>query len=176
MTSPRDDDWALLARVRRDPAALGELFQRHRDAVFRFAYARTRHIEDANEITQEVFLRLAGYRRPVFRRARFTTWLYRVTVNLAVDEWRRRNRASEVPLHEYAESSAPSSAEAHTDLERVLGVMETLSERQREAFELRILEQWSLKETAAAMGISSGSVKTHLYRALSAIRKQLEEE
>lgn len=174
MTSPRDDDWELLARARRDPSALGELFRRHRDAVYRFAYARIGNVDDANEITQEVFLRLASYRRPIFRRARFTTWLYRVTRNLAVDEWRRRGRRGEVSL-EAVELPVSSSAEAYTDLGRVLALLDGLPPRQREAFQLRILEQWSLGETAAAMGISGGSVKTHLHRALSTIRKQLEE-
>ena len=56
-----------------------------------------------------------------------------------------------------------------------MAVMGTLPERQRQTFHLRMLEQWSTEDTAAAMGITTGSVKTHLQRALQAVRTQLEE-
>jgi RNA polymerase sigma-70 factor (ECF subfamily) len=172
VNSPQDDDWQLLSRSRRDPVALAELFHRHRDTVFRFAMARTGDEDLANDITQELFLRLAGYRRPVFRRARFSTWLYRVTANIATDEWRRKNRAHGEPLQEQA---APGTEEASADLDRVLDAMGQLPQRQREVFHLRILEQWSEEDTAATLGITIGSVKTHLHRALGAIRTQLKE-
>jgi RNA polymerase sigma-70 factor (ECF subfamily) len=174
VTNRPDDDWSLLERARREPAALAELFRRHRDAVFRHALVRTGDTDAANDITQELFLRLAQYRRPVFRRARFSTWLYRVTANLAADAWRRVRRETRY------EGTAPEitvcgNAEHEADLARVLKVMATLPDRQRQAFELRILEQWSTEETAAAMQISSGAVKTHLHRALTAVRTQLED-
>ncbi len=174
MTRRQDDDWSLLARARRDPEALGELFARHRDSVFRFALARCGDEDTANDITQELFLRLASYRRPVFRKARFTTWLYRVTANLAVDEWRRQARHRAEPADEQV-IAVKSEAETHTDLDRVMRAMGDLPERQRQAFHLRMLEQWSTEDTAAAMGVSTGSVKTHLARALVAVRTQLEE-
>lgn len=172
MTSPQDDDWQLLARARKDPAALGDLFKRHRDTVFRFAMARTGDSELANDITQDLFLRIARYRRPVFRRARFSTWLYRVTANIATDQWRRQAAQLAAPIEE---PGTAGGLEASIDLDRVLAVMDTLPARQREVFHLRILEQWSVEETAAALGINIGSVKTHLHRALGAVRSQLEE-
>ncbi len=173
MISPQDDDWQLLSRSRQDPEALAELFRRHRDTVFRFAMARTGDEELANDITQELFLRLATYRRPVFRKARFSTWLYRVTANIATDQWRRSKPQLAEPLQEPA---APGAEEAGADLDRVLAVMGELPRRQREVFHLRILEQWPEEDTAAALGINKGSVKTHLHRALGAIRTQLEEK
>lgn len=172
MTSPQDDDWQLLARARKDPAALGELFRRHRDSVFRFAMARTGDSDLSNDIVQELFLRLARYRRPVFRRAKFSTWLYRVTANIATDQWRRQTSQSAASIED---GGTPGGLEASTDLDRVLAVMDSLPARQREVFHLRILEQWSVEETATALGINIGSVKTHLHRALGAVRKQLEE-
>ena len=174
MTSPPDDDWSLLSRARRDRSALAELFRRHRDSVWRFALARCGDPELASDITQELFLRLADYRRPVFRKAKFTTWLYRVTANLAVDEWRRQARTEAGELDD-AMSPVESGAEQQADLARVMAVMGTLPERQRQTFHLRMLEQWSTEDTAAAMGITTGSVKTHLQRALQAVRTQLEE-
>ena len=174
VTSLPDDDWSLLARARKDPAALGELFRRHRDSAYRFALARCGDPDLASDITQELFLRLAEYRRPVFRRAKFTTWLYRVTANLAVDEWRRQARGA---AGEFDDTMNPvdSGAEQQADLARVMAVMSRLPERQRQAFHLRMLEQWSTEDTAAAMGITTGSVKTHLQRALQAVRTHLEE-
>jgi RNA polymerase sigma-70 factor (ECF subfamily) len=173
VNSPQDDDWQLLTRTRKDPEALAELFRRHRDTIFRFAMARTGDEELANDITQELFLRLASYRRPVFRRARFSTWLYRVTANIATDEWRRRSQRQWEPLQEHA---VPDNNEARADLDRVLAIMAELPARQREVFHLRILEQWPVEDTAATLGITIGSVKTHLHRALGAVRAQLEEK
>lgn len=172
MASLQDDDWQLLARARRDPAALGELFRRYRDTVFRFAMARTGDSDLANDITQELFLRLARHRRPVFRRAKFSTWLYRVTANIATDQWRRQAARPAAPLEEPV---GAGGLEASIDLDRVLAVLDSLPARQREVFHLRILEQWSVEETATALGINIGSVKTHLHRALGAVRTQLEE-
>ena len=172
MTNPQDDDWHLLARARKDTQALAELFYRHRDTVFRFAMARCGDEDLANDITQELFLRLASYRRPVFRRARFSTWLYRVTANIATDAWRR---SAPRDLEPYEEPVTASGHEARADLERVLATMADLPERQRDVFHLRVLEQWSVEETAAALGISPGSVKTHLHRALGAVRAKLED-
>ena len=120
MTDRQDDDWYLLARARKDPQALADLFYRHRDTVFRFAMARCGDEDLANDITQELFLRLASYRRPVFRRARFSTWLYRVTANIATDQWRRRAPAITEP---YAEAEAASGDEARADLDRVIATM-----------------------------------------------------
>lgn len=172
MTSPQDDDWQLLARARKDPQALADLFFRHRDTVFRFAMARCGDEDQANDITQELFLRLASYRRPVFRRARFSTWLYRVTANIATDQWRRREPRAAGPAEE---PGADAGSEAQADLDRVLATMDDLPERQRDVFHLRILEQWTVEETATALGISTGSVKTHLHRALGAVRAKLED-
>ncbi len=174
MTGRPDDDWSLLARAGRDPQALETLFYRHRDTVFRQALARCGSRDLADDITQEVFLRLAGYRRPVFRRARFSTWLYRVTGNVAIDLWRKGKRTS-TSGDALPEQAVADTSEQRLELERALSVMAALPERQRQAFELRILEQWSTEETAAAMQISKGAVKTHLHRALTAVRKQLEE-
>ena len=174
MTSQQDDDWALLARARREPDALEALFRRHRDTVFRFALARCADEDLAHDISQELFLRLAEYRRPVFRRAKFSTWLYRITSNLAVDSWRKQARHQDLPAID-AVTAIDGDAETHTDLARVMAIMRELPDRQRQTFHLRILEQWSTEDTATAMGISTASVKTHLQRALGAVRTQLED-
>ncbi len=172
MATETADDWTLLGRASREPAALATLFERHRDTVFRFAYGRLRDEDAANEATQEVFLRLAKLGRPMLRRAKFTTWLYQVTRNVAVDEIRRRARESGEPL--LAEPRVEESATANAELNVVLRILETLPDRQREVFALRMLEGWSVGDTARAMGVSEGSVKTHLHRALNAVRQKLE--
>lgn len=172
--TPPVDDWTLLAVAGEERSALEMLFRRHRDTVFRFAYARLRDVESANDLTQEVFLRLARYRRPVFRGGRFTTWLYRVTANLAADEWRRRRREPLVGEPSLPDEGREAMAAERVDCARVLAMLALLPRRQREAFELRILEEWSVAEAAAAMGVTEGSVKTHLHRALNAVRRELE--
>lgn len=172
--TPPVDDWTLLAVAGEERSALETLFRRHRDLVFRIAYARLRDVDAANDLTQEVFLRLARHRRPVFRGGRFTTWLYRVTANLAADEWRRRRRQPVACEGSLPDEGRESMAAEQVDLARVLAILARLPRRQREAFELRILEAWSVAEAAAAMGVTEGSVKTHLHRALNTVRRELE--
>jgi len=134
------------------------------------AWSTTREAALAEDVTQEVFLRIScGYRR--WRpRAAFRTWLYRVVVNTARELVRRHRRlASNQDLGSAgrAEPSVASPDASLTDLTRAL---RSLPERQREVVILRYLEGMSTRETAQAMRCRAGTVKTHLHRALRALR------
>ena len=163
------EDWSLLTRSRREPEALAELFRRHRDFVYRVSYASLRNADQAEETTQDVFYRLARQRRPLIRRARFTTWLYRVTRNCVTDQLRKSNHQADHPV---AEPSQQDTSGASCDLDAVLAAMAGLPERQRQVVLLRIFEGHSVAETAALLGVGEGSVKTHLHRGLHALRNR----
>ena len=83
MTSASEQDWTLLRCSRHDAQAIHELFVRHRDFVFRLAWSFNGDRETAEDIVQDVFLRL--YKVPLHMRAtaKFTTWLYRVALNVS---------------------------------------------------------------------------------------------
>ncbi|MCG8459281.1 MAG: RNA polymerase sigma factor, partial [Holophagales bacterium] len=164
------DDWALLEAAA-GMAGLETLFERHRDYVYRLSVGFLGRLELAEDATQEVFLRLARTRRPFFRRrARFTTWLYRITLNVCRELRRRRRR--ETPL-DSPEVSDPVALPGDPTLSDLHAALLHLPERQREAVVLRYLEGLSTRETAAVLGCGEGSVKTHLHRALAALRSNL---
>lgn len=165
-----DEDWGLLREAH--PAdGLAVLFARHKDFVYRVARGVIGRGPLAEDVVQEVFLRLFEGRRRWRPRARLRTLLYRITLN-TTRELRRRS-ARELPEPDPGEErrvTPPSPALA--DLERLL---DTLPERQREAVVLRYLEGMSTAEAARAMGCSTGTVKAHLHRALGRLHRSLSE-
>jgi len=167
------DDWDLINQVRRDPRALGELFRRHSDFVFRLAWSRLRDRHQAEDVAQDVFCRLADSRRRFFRGARFRTWLYRVVASRCVDLQRAAQRADD-RQSETLEPGSGASPETHRELDRVMAAVACLPERQREVIVLRLLEGFSTEETARALKISRGSVKTHLHRGRERLKAQFD--
>lgn len=168
-TGSLESDWDLLNRLGRDPAALEVLFRRHRDFVFRLAWSRIRDHHLAEEVTQEVFYRIAKGRKPFFKGAKFRTWLYRVVCNQVSDQCRKSARMLPLDAEPVATTAAP---ETSTDLQQIIAALPDLPDRQREVFLLRMLEGFSTRETAKALKISPGSVKTHLHRATVRLRAE----
>jgi len=165
------DDWHLLIEVG-DEGALGILFERHKDYVFRLACGFLGERELAEDVTQEVFLRLAKGRRRWSRRAKFTTWLYTMTRNTSHEL--RRGRQRQMRLMDQAEAPPQvlPAADPAVPVE-LYRLLDTLPPRQREIVMLRYLEGMNTREAAAAAGCSQGTVKVHLHRALSQMRRRL---
>lgn len=167
-------DWTLLGQAHENALALTELFTRHRDFVYRLTYSRTGDHHAAEDITQELFLSIAGRKRRFFRGAKFRTWLYRVASNRSIDYLRKHKRDPVMPLDEArAGSTQHNQAEHNSELDLVLKAIRRLPKRQQEVAILRLLEGLSTEETAAHLSISSGSVKTHLHRAQQFLRHTL---
>ncbi len=172
MTVNADDDWDLASRA--DSEAMDVLFRRHRDFVFRVLLSQTGSHATAEDLTQEVFLRVATRRKPFFKAAKFTTFLFRIAANLARDQRRRLRR--EVMLEDHHQEAPsltqePTAGEDATLLRTLAAALARLPERQRDVIIYRELEGLSNDETAQALGISGGSVKTHRSRALKQLRK-----
>ncbi len=173
MTDPApSDDWRLLSQEDRAFAGLDTLFERHKDYVFRLAWGFLGDQEQAEDVTQEVFLRLAKGRRRFRRQAKLRTLLYQIALNTSREVRRRQSRAGRLAhdLGRVAQTTAPPLDARLADLPRALGV---LSERQREAVVLRFCEGLDTRETARIMGCREGSVKSHLHRAIGALRRAL---
>ena len=171
-------DWALLHDAKTSARSFSQLFERHRDYVFRLAWGFVGE-RSAEDITQEVFVRVLRQRRRWTRRAKFTTLLYQVTLNTAREV--RRSQAREV-LVDLSDSEAagpvpadrlqsPPVGSATADLSKALA---SLSNRQREVVVLRHLEGLSTKEAAQVMGCTQGSVKVHLHRGMAALKTFLD--
>jgi len=161
------------------------LVQLHQQRIYRVLLGMVRDPDTAQTLTQECFLR-AYQKRASFRgEASVGVWLIKIAVNLARDH--RRSRLREF-LHRWFSSSEEVAAlglklsDPHPSQEQVLlgreelagvwAAVERLSPKQRAVFILRFVEEMSLEEIAAATSLKPGTVKTHLFRAVHAIREQ----
>lgn len=151
--SLRADEWMQLA------------LDRYLDMVYRLAHARTGSIQDAEDISQEVMLRLMANASKIESEAHLKAWLIRVTVNMSTNlfrsAWRRRSR----PLEHVPE------APVQRENSRLDAALMQLRPEQRVAVHLYYYEEMTAAEIAETLGISAAAVKMRLSRA----RKQLKE-
>jgi len=142
---------------------------------------------DADDISQEVFLKV--YRSfSTFRKgAKLGSWLYRITYNAAIDHLRRKGAAPEPVGDEALETLAradgglprgtstdPGAALESSQLqERIARALEKVSPQEKAVFLLRHYEDYMLKDIAECLGLSIGSVKSYLFRAVRKLQKEL---
>jgi RNA polymerase sigma-70 factor (ECF subfamily) len=167
-----DRDGELLRRLReRDPEALGELYDRHGSRVHAVAARIDR--ASAEDVAHEVFLKLWRDGGGFAGRARFATWLYRMTVNAALDQARRRKVRDAVSLDALA--AVPAAAGALLDAERIdlAAALAELPERLRVPVVLRFFAGLEYREIAAELGCREGTVASRLSRALARLGARL---
>lgn len=150
----------------REPA---ELARAYAPAIFRLAYARTGSRADAEDIMQEVFVRLLRARPDFADRAHARAWLLRVAANCANDWFRAPWRRREGPL---SESLPAPEHESGGVVEAVLA----LPAKYRTVVHLYYYEELSVAEIAKIIGRSEGAVKSRLFRARSLLRDALKED
>jgi RNA polymerase sigma-70 factor (ECF subfamily) len=162
------------------------IVQSHRPQIFRFLLASTRDLDLAETLTQECFLKAHRNWSSFRGESSPMTWLMRIAINLQKDHWRNRRmqfwrltQTNSVDLDEASEwlPSGERSAEqkllAREQVGRVWQAVKGLSERQRTVFLLRYVEEQELSEIARATGLSEGTVKAHLSRALAKVRAEM---
>jgi RNA polymerase sigma-70 factor (ECF subfamily) len=187
-----DSDEALCERVAgRDEAAFDRLVERYQQRAFRLAWSILRDAEEARDVSQEAFIRLYQTAGSFAGRARFSTWFYRIVVNLCLDHrrkqrwWRhvfaREERAD--PDDGAGLDQHPAPAEDPVDameheraLASVWAAVAHLSPQQRAALVLQVQEDLPMREIAAVLGCSEPTARVHLHRALSALRRTLRKE
>jgi RNA polymerase sigma-70 factor (ECF subfamily) len=185
---PRDAE--LVERVKQgDEAAFGALLERHQEKVYRLAWNLTRHAQDAEEVTQDVFLTVYRKIGSFDGRAAFGTWLYRVATNTALMKLRARRVAHELQIEEAGPAFRPDghharpvvdwsalpedellSAERQGVLAEAIGV---LPPDYKAVVVLRDVEGLSNLEAAEILGVTVLAVKARLHRARLALRERL---
>ena len=153
-----------------DSGELERLADRFAPAVYRLAYARTGSREDAEDITQETFLRLVRA-APAFRDGEHCkAWLLRVAANCAGDLHRSPWRRRAVPLEEAGQMAAPEPPEEQGMEAAIL----TLPEDYRVVVHLYYYEELSTAEIAKVLGKRKGTIRTRLSRARAMLREDLQ--
>jgi RNA polymerase sigma-70 factor, ECF subfamily len=187
----RDPDIRLMLRVRNDEAgAFEELVENYQHRLIAVMHHLVGNAEEAEDLAQEVFLRVYRARKKYRPRSKFSTWLFTIANNLALNALRRRQRKPSVPLDvrdsgplgpRPAEKllkdkgSSPSMRIQNNELVEVIRrALENLNERQRMAVILNKFEDMNYLEIAEVMGLSTQAVKSLLSRARTNLRSVLE--
>jgi RNA polymerase sigma-70 factor (ECF subfamily) len=178
-------DEELVARsIRGDAESFNQLVQRWERPIYALAYRTIGREEDARDVCQETFLR-AFRALPGFRgQSKFSSWLYRIALNLCRDWIRRERRApvvqlpEDVNLMDLAAAAEPSESiedlVVRADLARLVErAMADLPEEQRTAIVLKEYHGLTFQEIADIVGCPLSTVKTRLYQGLTVLRRAL---
>lgn len=182
-----DENAIIEGMARGEERAFRELVERYKRKVYYLALDMAGNPVDAEDISQEVFLKV--YRSfATFRRgAKLGSWLYRVTYNAAIDHLRRKGAAPEPVADEVLElrsrngeglpqsgAGDPIAATEESELQaRIAKALEKVSPQEKAVFILRHHEDLMLKDIAETLGLSIGSVKSYLFRAVRKLQKEL---
>ena len=175
------EDASLLERIRSgDTEGAAELFERYAPTLLRFADRMLSDRATAEEVTQEVFVKVISRAHQYDGRAGVASWLFAIAANACRDRRRRDRRASVVPLEAVAElrsraegvESTIASAQRRQAVRRALA---ELSEEQREARVLARYHGMPYAEIAETLGISVGAVKTRIFRAVETLKAHFSE-
>lgn len=190
MLSLRDPDVRLMLRVRDgDEAAFAELVERYQHRLIGILAHLTGRAEEAEDLAQEVFLRVYRARKEYHPQAKFSTWLFTIANNVALNDLRRKARK---PTTQFEASDSqpvgcrpeenlvadrgppPEHAVHHRELAGVVQqALAQLNERQRLAVVLNKFEDMSYEEIAQIMGLTDKAVKSLLSRAREHLRQLL---
>ncbi|MYK24467.1 sigma-70 family RNA polymerase sigma factor [Candidatus Poribacteria bacterium] len=181
------NDTELIERFQQgDTAAFDTLFTRYQKRTYRLVQRFISNREDALDLTQDAFIRAYQGLGDFKSQCQFYSWLYRITVNLCIDFLRKKAR-SEVLLYDSDESGelpmanipdprseSPAKAVENKELRtHIRKAVRRLPPKQRQIFILRHWDGLSLKDIAAVVGRSDGTVKAHLLHAHRNLRKHL---
>jgi len=188
----RDPDIRLMLRVRADDqAAFGELVERYQHRLVAVMHHLVGNADEAEDLAQEVFLRVYRTRAKYTPKAKFATWLFTIANNLALNALRDRKRKPVVPLDPRADPNAsgpwptdglagdrelpPTQSLQQTELADVVRrALDGLNDRQRMAVVLNKFEDMNYAEIAEVMDLSTKAVKSLLSRARSRLREALQ--
>ncbi|MBK7004178.1 MAG: sigma-70 family RNA polymerase sigma factor [Burkholderiales bacterium] len=179
-SAPFDESDCIARAQRGDVAAFSELVARHQDRIYRFLLRLTRSHDDALELAQETFIHAWTALERWQAQARFSTWLFQIARNQAIDLLRRTQRVDFVEFDagvaDSLADSAPTPEEALYSTQRLRALeraLQRLPTEHREILLLREIEDLSYDEMAAVLNISLGTVKSRIARARTALLERM---
>jgi RNA polymerase sigma-70 factor (ECF subfamily) len=183
------DERALIDGLARgDAAAFRELVEQYKKRVYFLALDMTGNAVDAEDVSQEVFLKVHRSFGTFRKDAKLASWLYRITYNASIDHLRRREEAPRAVPEELLSAQCAASAdlmfsppspgperaaEAELLQQTIARALEKVSPQEKAVFLLRHYDDLMLKEIAEVLDLSIGSVKSYLFRAVKKLQKEL---
>ena len=184
-----EGDGIVEAAKRGESAAFDELWQAHSKRIFRTTYRITKNREDAEDALQDCFFNAFVHLHSFDGRSSFSTWLTRIAINSALMVLRKRGYATELSIDdpddrrpsEFAkvcdEAPNPETRFAQEERDqRLRHAVGSLRPTIRRAIELHKLQEYSLKETAAMLGVTVTAAKSRLHHAKAELRASLKEK
>ncbi len=177
-----ETDALIAACLKGDQQAWEVIVQRHRRRVFNVAYQFVGRHEEAEDLTQEIFLKVFKALKSFDRRANFNTWVVSVSRNLCIDHYRRVRRERETVDHRVDASEltpAATGLDPHGQLERfdrrtlLREALNALPETLRTAVTLRDIQELSYQEIAARLQLPDGTVKSRINRGRRELARQV---
>jgi RNA polymerase sigma-70 factor (ECF subfamily) len=175
------DEAELIQRaVDRDPEAFGRLYDIHVDRVYRHIYYRVGNEQDAEDLTQQVFLK-AWQAIPRYKKmaSPFIAWLMTISHNLVVDFYRTRRDKAYLEAEILADGPASNpeqAAEASSEQRRLRRAIRKLGSDEQQVVILRFMEGFQFSEIASVLSKKEGNVRVILHRALVKLRSILEND
>ena len=163
-----------------DATSFARLYERFYDRIFRYVSFKTGGIAEAEDITEEVFLRmLESISSFKWQGNPFSSWLFRIAHNLVVDHFRKKARQRQTPLEDAigiigeSDANLDGNLDVKLTMRDVKQAMEGLTKLQREVITLRFAGGLSLKETAQAVGKKENAVKALQHAGIQNLRRTL---
>ncbi len=172
------EEYVVSQAIKGDGQAFGQLYEEHFDKIYRYIYLRLGNQAEAEDLTQEVFVKaleaIGSYK---WRNLPFASWLFRIAHNQIIDYLRKQGKVEKVDWDDnIAHIDGPNPAfiaEQKLEVEKLADKIEKLSPAQREVISLRFGAELSTAEAAKALGKSPGTVKALQYNGIAALRKMM---
>jgi RNA polymerase sigma-70 factor (ECF subfamily) len=162
-----------------DASAFGALYERHRDAIYRYCLSRTGTSHDAEDLTADVFVKaLHSIDRYQERGLPFVAFLYRIARNAAIDRSRTLKQplsVDELVIEPASRQNVEADATLAVDRSILLAALTKLKTEHRDVIVMRFIEGYSALEVAAALGKTEGAIRTLQHRALERLRKEFDD-
>ncbi len=180
--SPDDSSKRLIERLKAgDERAFEEFVTEYRERVYRVAWRVVRDDDAAEDVAQEAFIKVFRHVGRFEGRSSLYTWLYRITVNIALnrlkrDKFRNMLPLGDLPRPDRKASSDPARAALSGEIaERIDQAVRTLPDKQRAVFVLKFFEGLTHNQIADIVGCSEGTSKANYFHAIRKLRTKLED-
>lgn len=179
-TSKRDNLSSLVRRAKKgDKEALGKIYDRFVNRVYRFVLLRVKNRLEAEDLTETIFIKvlkhLDNYKKQ--KGLPFAAWLFRISRNTVIDYYRQKDRRSHQSLDAIVEPSVPDKALSNLGKKErrqtVQQAIRKLPHKYQEVIILRFIEEMSYKEISKIVNKSDGAIRVMVHRAIKQLKKEL---
>jgi RNA polymerase sigma-70 factor, ECF subfamily len=174
----RQPDSEVIQRVLGgDRAAFDVLVLEYQERIYRLAYRMTRNAEDARDLAQEAFVQAYRFLGSFQQRSSFSTWLYRITMNLCLNHLKSIGRMDPAEIDGSLKDRRPNSLEVILTDERaqaLASAIEALPPQQKATLTLRVYQGLSHREIAEVLECSEGTAKANYFHAVRGLQRKLQ--